>query len=112
MNATNEQIAEHQALFRAENEHAGAQPERLGAGAALIFHCECADLDCSTRLRLTRAQYEAVRAHPARFIVAPGHVIPQAERVVEEHEGYLVVQKNEDVRDVLERTDPRAADAG
>jgi hypothetical protein len=112
MNATNEQIAEHQALFRAENERAGAQPEHSGSGAALIFHCECADLNCSTRLRLTRAQYEAVRAHPARFVVAPGHVYSQAERVVEEHEGHFVVEKNADVRPILERTDPRAVRAG
>jgi hypothetical protein len=109
--ATNEQIAEHQALFRAENEHTGAQPEHPGDGAALIFHCECADLNCSARLRLSRAQYEAVRADSARFIVAPGHVFPQAERVVEEHEGYLVVEKTEDVRAILERTDPRAVRA-
>jgi hypothetical protein len=70
-NATNEQIAEHQALFRAENER-------------------------------------GVRAHPARFIVLPGHVFFEAERVIEEHDGYLVVEKNEDVRAVVERTDPRA----
>jgi hypothetical protein len=112
VNATNEQIAEHQALFRAENEHTGAQPEYAGGGAALIFHCECADLDCSTRLRLTRAEYEAVRAHTARFVVAPGHVFPEAERVIEEHEDYLVVEKNEEVREILERTDPRAVGAG
>jgi hypothetical protein len=111
VNATNEQIAEHQALFRAENEHAGAQPEHSGAGAALVFLCECADLNCSTRLRLSRAEYEAVRAHPARFIVVPGHVFFEAERVIEEHEGYLVVEKNADVRAVVERTDPRAVGA-
>lgn len=111
MNATNEQIAEHQALFRAENEHAGAQPEHSGTRAALVFLCECADLDCSTRVRLSRAQYEAVRAHPARFIVAPGHVFFEAERVVEEHEAYFVVEKNPDVRAILERTDPRAVGA-
>ena len=56
---------------------------------------------------LTGPEYEAVRADSARFVVAPGHVFPSAERVVEEHEGYQIVQKDEDVRHIVEQLDPR-----
>jgi hypothetical protein len=57
-------------------------------------------------MRLTRAEYESVRSEPARFAVLPGHVFSEAERVIEEHDGYLIVEKNEDVRGIVE-TDPR-----
>jgi hypothetical protein len=50
---------------------------------------------CLEQVRLTRAEYEAVRADPARFAVVPGHEKPDVERVVEQHAGYFVVQKNE-----------------
>jgi len=58
-------------------------------------------------MRLTRPEYEAVRSEPTRFAVLPGHVFSRAERVVEEHDGYLTVEKNEDVRGIVEETDPR-----
>jgi hypothetical protein len=58
-------------------------------------------------MRLTRAEYESVRSEPARFAVLPGHVFSEAERVIEEHDGYLIVEKNEDVRGIVEETDPR-----
>jgi len=48
-----------------------------------------------------------LRADPARFAVLPGHEVADVERVVERRDGYLVVQKNEDVRPIVERMDPR-----
>jgi len=39
---------------------------------------------------------------PKRFVVVPGHVFPEAERVVDAHEH--VVRKSEDLRGVVERT--------
>jgi hypothetical protein len=56
------------------------------------FICECADIDCVTRIQLTLAEYERVRAHPARFAVAPGHVQPDIEDVVQ-RDGFWIVQK-------------------
>jgi hypothetical protein len=55
--------------------------------------CECADTDCTEPMDLTVAEYESLRAHPNRFAVLPGHVYPQVERVVEENERYVVVEK-------------------
>jgi hypothetical protein len=40
--------------------------------------------------------------------VLPGHEIPDVGRVVERRVGYLVVEKNEDVRPIAERMDPRS----
>ena len=102
-------IARNQSLFRDINEAAMAWPDRQAATVTehFAFYCECADEHCFERVWLTWSEYEAVRMESARFVVAPGHVFPQAERVVEEHETYVVVRKHEDVRDIVEQLDRR-----
>ena len=57
--------------------------------------CECTKLDCTELLPLTMAAYEAVRATPTHFIVAPdpSHFIADAERIVERAEHYWVLEK-------------------
>jgi hypothetical protein len=103
------QIAEKQAMFRAVNERVTAWPERRAAPATekLMFYCECADPKCFDRVYLTPEEYEAIRADSTRFAVVDGHVFPEAERVVAKPDGYEVVEKNEDLRAMLERIDPR-----
>jgi hypothetical protein len=102
-------IARNQSMFRAVNERVTGWPERQAAPAAqkLMFYCECADQKCFDRVWLTAAEYETIRAHSTRFAVVTGHVFPEAERVVAQPDGYEVVQKNDDLRDLLERIDPR-----
>ena len=56
---------------------------------------------------LTRDEYEAIRQHPARFPVKPGHEDSEVERTVERYESYLVVEKLENGREVAEKLDPR-----
>src|SRR3954453_18609121 len=107
MSVTVEQIAEHQAVFRAAHDRVHARPEPERPTTPLTFYCECANLDCHKELRLSRRGYEAVRADPTHFAVAHGHVAPEAERVIEVHECYVVVQKHDVVRAIVERTDPR-----
>lgn len=100
-------VGKHEAMFRAANERVAAWPERRHAPATdrLIYFCECGHPKCSERVYLTRPEYEAIRAHPAHFVVALGHVFPEVERVVERHVGYAVVEKHEDVRAIVDRTD-------
>jgi hypothetical protein len=87
--------ARNQSLYREVNEQVEALNEAfdelLDAGSTWI--CECADTDCTEPMEFTLAAYEAIRAHPNRFAVLPGHVYPDVERVVEEHDGYVVVEK-------------------
>jgi hypothetical protein len=105
----NRRIAKNQALFRTINEAVTRWPERQATPPwqKLIFYCECGDAKCYDRVYLTGPEYEAIRTDSARFVVVPGHVFPKAERVVEEHDGYSVVEMGEDVRGILEETDPR-----
>ena len=95
MPTPNERIAEVEVLFRAGNERMmewTENRERAARGEQLVFFCECGRRGCKAQVRLTGAQYEGVRADARRFVIAPGHEFREAEDVVEEHEGYVVVQ--------------------
>jgi hypothetical protein len=102
-----ERVASNQAMYRIA---VRAWPERQDTGSAErgMYFCECADNRCREQVSLAPEEYEAVRADSRRFVIAPGHVYPEAERVVEEHGDYAVVEKFEKVAHVVESTDPRS----
>lgn len=100
---TKKRIAVNEATYRQINEGIRADP----ADGRIAFVCECGRLGCNQLLRLSRAEYEAVREHALRFAIVPGHELAEVEDVVEEHEHYAVVQKRGETTDIAERTDPR-----
>jgi hypothetical protein len=53
------------------------------------FLCECGRAECSERLRLGIAEYDAIRA-AGRFVATPGHELASHDRVIERHENYVV----------------------
>jgi hypothetical protein len=55
--------------------------------------CECVDFKCHDLVEMTEAEYEAIRQHSNRFPVLRGHERLDVERVVESHDGYLVVEE-------------------
>ncbi|MCW2921446.1 MAG: hypothetical protein JWL76_1320 [Thermoleophilia bacterium] len=77
----NERIVERTQEFRAN----GAAP--------LDVMCECSLEACEDMLDVPPSIYEQTRASATRFIVTPGHQIPEAEVVVEDHDTFLVVSK-------------------
>jgi hypothetical protein len=72
------------------------------------FRCECARLGCNRLVELTVREYEEIRASPRRFVVVPGHELPDVETVVEARPGYIIVEKRDQAAEVAERHDPRA----
>ena len=46
-----------------------------------------------------------------RFAVLPGHVFPPVESVADRREGYIVVEKHERIRTVIEHAATRYGDA-
>jgi hypothetical protein len=54
--------------------------------------CECANTGCTTMIEVEPAAFQAVRANPLHFLVAPGHD-QHNETVVTRAETYLVVEK-------------------
>ena len=57
------------------------------------FVCECSDPACSSRITLTRFEYEAVRGYPTRFAIATDHENPEVDQLVSEGVRFTVVQK-------------------
>jgi len=99
-------LAENETVFRAGNE---AIKANFQDGDELTFLCECGADTCFERITLSRTEYEGVRAHPARFFVAPGHHdLATGEIVVSAGPRYTVVEKRDEGRSIAERTDPRA----
>jgi hypothetical protein len=110
MSERTERLAENETVFRAGNEAIEANRRGAPDGGAgeRLYLCECGSATCFEQISLTRAQYEAVRAHPARFLVARGHEDESAgEVVVADGPGYVVVEKAAAGRQIAEDTDPR-----
>jgi hypothetical protein len=57
------------------------------------FVCECGDKDCHQALVMTAAEFTEAHSAPNRFIVKPGHVYPDVERVISEENTFAVVEK-------------------
>jgi hypothetical protein len=75
--------------------------------ARTAFRCECAKVDCNLLIEMTPREYEDIRSNGRRFAVAPGHELPEFERIVTQAAGYVVVEKLDEAGDVAEETDPR-----
>ena len=75
--------------------------------APVGFRCECARLGCNQLVELTVHEYEEIRAHPRRFVVVPGHELPEVETVVATRPGYLIVEKRDQAGAAAESSDPR-----
>ncbi len=69
--------------------------------------CECDREECTARIGVDFADYEAVRTSPRAFIVLPGHSDVSCERVVASAEGYEVVEKVGEAGIVAELSDAR-----
>ena len=104
--STAERRALNENIFREMNERLEGLGEEFGDGA-VEFLCECADPACSAPLSIPVSLYEAVRDHPRRFVVVPGHQREGLERVVQEHPDCLVIEKLGEAGEVAEDTDPR-----
>src|SRR5690349_16390918 len=89
-----ERAARNEALFREVNEQIRALSDQFAAdGGSVGFVCECSRDDCTERLEIPVAVYEAVRAHGRRFLVVSGHD-GDFEHVIERADGYVVVEKD------------------
>ena len=95
-------LAMNETLFRDVNEMIRTEQGR-SQDERTTFVCECIKVTCQLRLSISLDEYQAVRAHPDRFIVFPGHEHPEVEVVVGgEPPRYLAIEKIGPGRDVAE----------
>jgi hypothetical protein len=88
MDARLQRLADNEHIFRSLNERIAAV-----SGERLEIVCECSAEGCTERIMVGRDEYTAVREHPRRFLVCPGHEIPAIEIVVDANDRFLVVEK-------------------
>jgi len=104
----NERIGRNESLLREVNEAIERGQWPADETERVRFRCECAVLDCNETIELTIDDYDRLREHPRRFVVVPGHEVPDAETVVASPDGYHVVEKQDEAGAVAERLDPRS----
>jgi hypothetical protein len=108
MDQRQERLARNEALFREVNERVRAIATVHGHDEHLYeFFCECSNADCTFQLQATVADYEAVRAHGSRFLIAPSHSLPEIETVVERRDAWWIVEKHGEPAELVEELDPR-----
>jgi len=97
-------IAKNESLFREVNERIRELAERFETppDGLVQFVCECSRLSCSEAVYLTAAEYAGARGGPAHFVVRPGHVDAERERVIRETGRYVVVEKIDETANVAE----------
>lgn len=101
MEAIEERIALNEALFRDVNENIRKSAVD-GRHEDAHFICECGSPGCEERIALPMDAYRSIRRSELHFFVKPGHEIPKAEVVIERRGDYLIVEKPEEARPVLE----------
>lgn len=105
-----DQEATNQTIFREMNEWtAEGNDACLEIGPRIdAYLCECSDRLCTQPIRLTRFEYEQVRAEPVRFAIALNHENPEIDRLVDENERFATVETfhSSAVR-IARATDPR-----
>jgi len=99
-------LARNETIFREVNERIEELAQR-GELHSLDILCECGNPDCKQPLRVSVVEYERVRQQPTDFFVAPGHVIPAIEKVVDEKQSFDVVRKLSEEGELARKTDPR-----
>lgn len=84
-----------------------SQPEfKVSDKLLLQFYCECSNLACIERIRITLGEYGQIHRDNGSFIVVPGHEVPKIEKVISKHASYDVVHKYARVLKLAEKPRP------
>ena len=107
MDEQQRKYAENEVVFRKANEAATKELEALQQTSTsegehdlapndelpMYFYCECADEKCHERIRLTKREYEDLHQSSDQFVILPGHNVPEVERIVQNNQSWMVVEK-------------------
>jgi len=99
----------HQTLLREVNERIEQLNRSWKAEGSDGILCECGHPGCIEKIAITPHAYERVRRFPTRFLVKHGHATAGSERIVEQTNDYLVVEKVGQSAETAIQLDPRRA---
>ena len=91
-----ERLLKNEQVFRDYNNRRVAFEQDADAEDELVpFVCECADPECIEGMELSVDDFMAAHSAPNRFTVKPGHVFPEGERVLDTHDRFWLVEKED-----------------
>jgi hypothetical protein len=93
MTLSEERALRNEILFRDANEQIDERRRELEVGGRTPYLCECEQESCTQLIQLSEEEYREVRDDSKHFMIAPGH--PTKGSVVTEHDGYLIVYKDD-----------------
>jgi hypothetical protein len=99
MSESAEHTVENEVVLREVNERIAEKSSDLEArGLAESdetseYLCSCGQRDCDQSVELTLEEFAEAHAGDDRFLVAPGHYLPEIEEVVADHGRYMIVRK-------------------
>jgi hypothetical protein len=106
---TAKRIAQRQALFREVNERIHEIAADYGIAEGFSIFCECASSACQERIELAETEYERLRRTPTHFAVLRGHDVSAVERVVEENDRFVTIEKIDEGAAAGPSLDPRSS---
>jgi hypothetical protein len=108
MGRSAKQRAANESRFREANEKLELKVVELSMTEMRTpYFCECDDPNCTSILMLTIPEYEAVRSRPTQFVVTPNHE-SSPDRVVDQREGFTIIEKTGEEARLVEEQDPRS----
>jgi hypothetical protein len=98
--------ARNQLLFREVNERIASLADRalLPEIAPIEVTCECVDMSCTSTIQISLHEFAEIDRATNRFLVVPGHELPDVEDVVERRDRFLIVSKRGAGADLVERS--------
>jgi hypothetical protein len=101
-----QRAAQNQLLFREVNERIASLAERalLPEIVPIQVTCECVDMSCTTGVQIPLHEFAEIHRTTNRFLVVPGHELPDVEDVVERRDRFLIVAKRGAGADLVEQS--------
>ena len=105
-----DQEATNQTIFREMNEWTKDAADSSSDPIPLMeaYLCECSDRRCTEPIRLSREEYESIRAEGTRFAIALNHENPEIDVVIVENERFSTIEMfYRSAAEIARSTDPR-----
>jgi len=101
-----QRAAQNQLLFREVNARIASLAGRasLPEIPPIQVTCECVDISCTTAVQIPLHEFAEIDRTTNRFLVVPGHELPDVEDVVERRDPFLIVAKRGAGADLVEQS--------
>jgi hypothetical protein len=102
-----DRAARNEEIFRGVNAKIEEGAIHHHVESRLPFHCECGRSRCVETIEMTPREWDEIASHRYRFVVRPGHELPEVERIVASGDRYIVVEKQGQAQTEIDRDHPR-----